>query len=50
MLARKRVTLKDVAKAAGVSLASASYAVNKTGSLGEDTRAHVLNIAEELLA
>jgi LacI family transcriptional regulator len=31
-----------------VSLASASYAVNKTGSLGEDTRAHVLNIAEEL--
>jgi LacI family transcriptional regulator len=48
MLARKRVTLKDVAKAAGVSLASASYAVNKTGSLGEDTRAHVLNIAEEL--
>jgi LacI family transcriptional regulator len=47
-LARKRVTLKDVAKAAGVSLASASYAVNKTGSLGEDTRAHVLNIAEEL--
>lgn len=48
MLARKRVTLKDVAKAAGVSLASASYAVNKTGSLGEDTRSHVLNIAEEL--
>ncbi|MEY3670846.1 MAG: hypothetical protein RI904_503 [Pseudomonadota bacterium] len=47
-MARKRVTLKDVAKAAGVSLASASYAVNKTGSLGEDTRAHVLNIAEEL--
>ncbi len=42
------MTLKDVAKAAGVSLASASYAVNKTGSLGEDTRAHVLNIAEEL--
>ena len=47
-MARKRVTLKDVAKAAGVSLASASYAVNKTGSLGEDTRSHVLNIAEEL--
>ncbi len=45
---RKRVTLKDVAKAAGVSLASASYAVNKTGSLGEDTRIHVLKVAEEL--
>lgn len=44
----KRVTLKDVAKAAGVSLASASYAVNKTGSLGEETRLHILRHAEEL--
>lgn len=48
VLVRKRTTLKDVAKAAGVSLASASYAVNKTGSLGEDTRIHVLKVAEEL--
>lgn len=47
-MARKRATLKDVAKAAGVSLASASYAVNRTGSLGDDTRAHILNVAEEL--
>lgn len=47
-MARKRATLKDVAKAAGVSLASASYAVNRTGSLGEDTRIHILKIAEEL--
>lgn len=45
---RKRVTLKDVAKAAGVSLASASYAVNKAGSLGEDTRAHILKVADKL--
>lgn len=45
---KKRITLKDVAKAAGVSLASTSYAVNKTGSLSEDTRAHVLKIAEEM--
>jgi LacI family transcriptional regulator len=44
----KRVTLKEVAKAAGVSLASASYAVNKTGSLGEETRLHILRHAEEL--
>ncbi|WP_156843215.1 LacI family DNA-binding transcriptional regulator [Novosphingobium aquimarinum] len=44
----KRATLKDVAKAAGVSLASASYAINRTGSLGEEMRAHVLKIAEEL--
>lgn len=44
----KRPTLKEVARAAGVSLASASYAVNGTGSLGEATREHVLRIAEEL--
>ena len=44
----KRVTLKDVAKAAGVSLASASYAVNKTGSLGEDSRLRILRVAEDL--
>ena len=44
----KRVTLKDVAKAAGVSLASASYAVNRAGSLGEESRAHILRIADEL--
>lgn len=47
-MARKRITLKDVAKAAGVSLASTSYAVNKTGSLGDDTRAHILKVAGEL--
>lgn len=47
-MVRKRATLKDVAKAAGVSLASVSYAVNRTGSLGEDTRAHILKVAEEL--
>lgn len=47
-MARKRATLKDVAKAAGVSLASASYAVNRTGSLGDDTRTHILKVAEEL--
>ena len=45
---RRRATLKDVAKAAGVSLASASYAVNRTGSLGEETRAHILKVAREL--
>ncbi|MCZ8172838.1 MAG: LacI family DNA-binding transcriptional regulator, partial [Brevundimonas sp.] len=45
---KKRATLKDVAKAAGVSLASASYAVNKTGSVGEETRNHILKIAESL--
>ncbi len=44
----RRVTLKEVAKAAGVSLASASYAVNRTGSLGDESRQHILRVAEEL--
>lgn len=44
----KRATLKEVAKAANVSLASASYAVNGTGSLGDATREHILKVAEQL--
>ncbi|UDF05270.1 LacI family DNA-binding transcriptional regulator [Asticcacaulis sp. AND118] len=44
----KRITLKDVAKAADVSLASASYAINGTGSLGSEVRAHILKIAADL--
>lgn len=44
----RRATLKDVAKAAGVSLASASYAINGAGSVGEATRAHILKVASEL--
>ncbi len=44
----KRVTLKDVARAADVSLASASYALNGTGSLGEAVRAHILKVADAL--
>ena len=44
----KRPTLKDVAQAAGVSLATASYALNKRGSVGQPTREHVLKIAAEL--
>lgn len=46
--APRRVTLKQVAQAAGVSLASASYAINGAGSVGEATREHVLKIAAEL--
>lgn len=44
----KRATLKEVAKVANVSLASASYAVNGTGSLGEATREHILQVAQKL--
>jgi LacI family transcriptional regulator len=44
----KRATLKEVAKAAGVSLASASYAINGAGSVGEATREHILKVAAQL--
>ena len=44
----KRATLKDVARTADVSLASASYALNGTGSLGDAVRAHILKVADEL--
>ena len=47
-LGLKRVTLKDVARTADVSLASASYALNGTGSLGEAVRAHILKVADDL--
>lgn len=41
-------TLKDVAKRARVSIASASYALNHTGTLTAATRQRVLKAAEEL--
>jgi LacI family transcriptional regulator len=41
-------TIKDVAKRAGVSITSASYALNGTGTIGEDTRKRVLEAAKEL--
>lgn len=44
----RRVTLKDVAKAAGVSVASASYALNGTGSVGDQTREYILDVAGRL--
>src|SRR3954465_13100790 len=44
----RRATLKEVAKAAGVSLASASYAMNGAGSVGEATREHILKVAADL--
>ncbi|MCK6580664.1 MAG: LacI family transcriptional regulator [Anaerolineae bacterium] len=41
-------TIRDVAKRAGVSVTTASYALNDTGSIGEATRKRVLEAAEEL--
>jgi LacI family transcriptional regulator len=41
-------TIRDVARRAGVSVTSASYALNDTGTVGEATRKRVLEAAEEL--
>ena len=41
-------TIKDVAKHAGVSVTSASYALNGTGTISDDTRKRVLQAAEAL--
>jgi LacI family transcriptional regulator len=41
-------TIKDVAKHAGVSVTTASYALNGTGNISDDTRKRVLHSAREL--
>jgi LacI family transcriptional regulator len=41
-------TIRDVAKHAGVSVTTASYVLNDTGSIGEATRKRVLKAVEEL--
>ncbi|MCV2870329.1 LacI family transcriptional regulator [Defluviimonas sp. WL0002] len=44
----KKIGLKEVAEAAGVSVATVSYAVSGGGSVSEKTRAHVLRTADLL--
>ncbi len=41
-------TLRDVAKHAGVSITTASYVLNDTGNIGDETRKRVLAAADEL--
>lgn len=43
-----RVTIKDVAEAAGVSVATVSNALNGTGRLSEETRSAVLQVAQSM--
>lgn len=42
------ITLKDVAQHARVSLTTASYALNGTGSISDRTRQRILKVADEL--
>jgi LacI family transcriptional regulator len=45
---RRAVTLRDVALAAGVSIATASKALNKQGRMTEETRARIQETAQRL--
>ena len=47
-MGRKRVTIEDVARAAGVSRQTVSRAINDQGEISPQTRARVLRIVEEL--
>ncbi len=44
----KKLTIHDVAKAAGVSYQTVSRALNDKGEISESTKAHVLAVAKEL--
>ncbi len=43
-----RITLEDVAEAAGVSAMTVSRVINRKGRISADTRTHVLKIVEQL--
>jgi len=44
----RRVTIKDIAKQAGVSKTAVSFAFNMPGRLSEETTQHILSVAKEL--
>lgn len=44
----RKVTIRDVAKAAGVSVASVSYAINNVDKINNETRERILKIIKEM--
>ncbi|MDF2514373.1 MAG: alanine racemase [Herbinix sp.] len=44
----KRVTIKDVAREAGVSITTVSHVLNNAGNIGADTRERVIEIAKSM--
>ena len=46
--AMKSVTLKDVAKAAGVSYATVSRALSGSSQIGSDTRERIIKLCDEM--
>ncbi|KEQ53780.1 LacI family DNA-binding transcriptional regulator [Sphingobium chlorophenolicum] len=44
----KKVTIKDVAREAGASIATVSFVMNNSGSVGREMRARVIKAAEDL--
>lgn len=47
-MAKKRITIKDVARKAGLSISTVSLVINNKGNVGEETRKKVLKTIEEL--
>ncbi len=45
---RKSATIRDIAREAGVSIAAVSYSLNGGGSIGEEVRARVREVADRL--
>ncbi|HOJ92469.1 MAG TPA: LacI family DNA-binding transcriptional regulator [Dictyoglomaceae bacterium] len=45
---KRKVTLKDIAKAAEVSVSAVSFALNNKGSLNPETKTKILKVAQEL--
>ena len=41
-------TIKDIARAADVSVTTVSYVLNNKGNISEETRSHVLQVVEEM--